>query len=461
MRTRLFALVLAAAAANGRLCAQAPPDPSAFAKASADKSAIAPAGATADKSAIAPAGATADKSATAPAGATADEALASLIEEALARSPDLLAARESAAAARTKPDQARALPETGFSVLYTNDGGAFSLGEREMTTLAFTASQTLPWPGKRSTRAGQAELSAGQAAQQVERARLSTIASVKKAYYGLALARQELALVNERGDIWRELEGVARARYAVGQGVQQDVLRVQVEVTRVEQQKAEQQVRIETLLSELNRLRDRELEAPIETPPALAIVPETRALPELYALMDRVSPELASAALDVEREQLAGKLASLDRRPDVGVTGGYMYRGSLDPMWQAGFSLALPTDTRRARGEEAEARARASSASHRVEAIRALLRARTKTRLARLESTERIASLYGKGIVPQSQMSVESALANYKAGRIPFLTVLEALRTLYGDRSTHLTLLAEHAMVAASLEEASLEGVEP
>ena len=414
MPTRILAILLAAAAACGRLSAQA----------------------------------------SAPAE---DPALSSLIEEALARNPDLLAAREAVAAARTRPDQARALPETGFFVLYTNDGGAISLGEREMTTLAFMASQTLPWPGKRGNRASQAELSAGQAAQREERARLSTIASVKRAYYGLALARQLLSLVNERGDIWRELEGVARARYAVGQGVQQDVLRVQVEVTRVEQQRAEQEIQIETLLAELNRLRDRELDAPVETPAALAIAPETRPLTELYARMDRVSPELKSAALDVERDHLAEKLAQLDRRPDVGVTGGYMYRGALDPMWQAGFSLALPVDTRKARGEEAEARARASSGSHRVEAIRALLRARTKTRLVRLQSSERIASLYEKGIVPQAQMSVESALANYRAGKVPFLTVLEALRTLYGDRATHLSLLAGHAIVAASLEEASLD----
>jgi outer membrane protein TolC len=399
-----------------------------------------------------------DPSAAAPARAD-DPVLASLIEEALARSPDLLAARETIVAARTKPDQARALPPTDFSVLYTNDGGAISLGERDMTTLAFVASQNFPWPGKRPTLAGEAECAAAQVAQVEERLRLSTIASVKRAYYGLALARQILSLVNERGEVWRDLEGVTRARYAVGQGVQQDVLRVQIEVTRVEQEQAEQEVQIETLLAELNRLRDRDVETPIETPAVLGLVPEARSLPELIAWTESVSPELRSAGIDVDRERLAEKLASLGRRPDVGVTGGYMYRGALDPMWLVGFSLALPTDTRRARGEEAEARARASSATHRKEAIRATLRARTKTRLVRLRSAERIASLYEKGIIPQDQMSVESALANYRAGKIPFLTVLEALRTLYGDRSTQLVSLAGHAIVAASLEEASLETV--
>ena len=58
---------------------------------------------------------------------------------------------------------------------------------------------------------------------------------MKRAYYGLLLSRELLALIREQEEIWRQIEGVARARYAVGQGAQQDVLRVQVEVTRVEQ----------------------------------------------------------------------------------------------------------------------------------------------------------------------------------------------------------------------------------
>ena len=54
-------------------------------------------------------------------------------------------------------------------------------------------------------------------------------------------------------------------------------------------------------------------------------------------------------------------------------------------------------------------------------------------------------------------MSVEAAIASYQAGRLPFVTVLEALTTLYGDRSTLVRLLAGQARIRASLDEASLE----
>ena len=66
-------------------------------------------------------------------------------------------------------------------------------------------------------------------------------------------------MLHEQADVWKEAEGVARARYAVGQGAQQDVLRAQLEITRFEQLRAEQEADIESRLAELSRLVGREV----------------------------------------------------------------------------------------------------------------------------------------------------------------------------------------------------------
>ena len=128
-----------------------------------------------------------------------------------------------------------------LSVVYTNDGWSPSLGTQDMTTLAFMGSQELPWPGKRRLRGDVAVLEADAVEQQLERVRLGVAADVKRAYYGLVLSRELLELVREQEQLWKQIEGVARARYAVGQGAQPDVLRVQIEVTRVEQLRTEQE----------------------------------------------------------------------------------------------------------------------------------------------------------------------------------------------------------------------------
>jgi hypothetical protein len=52
---------------------------------------------------------------------------------------------------------------------------------------------------------------------------------------------------------------------------------------------------------------------------------------------------------------------------------------------------------------------------------------------------------------------VEAAIANYQSSRLPFIAVLEALQTLFGDRASLARLTADHARLVANLEEASLE----
>jgi outer membrane protein TolC len=389
-----------------------------------------------------------------------DAALRSILDEALTRNPDLLAARALLAAARSRPPQARALPDPMLALGYTNDGWSPTLGARDMTTLGFTWSQELPHPGKRRLRGEVASLEAGQAEQQLERVRLGVVAAVERAYAELRLAREVAGIVREQEDVWRRIEGVARARYAVGQGAQQDVLRVQVEVTRIEQLRIDQAAEAEVRRADLNRLRAADADTPVETPAPLALRPVETDPAEQLRLAEASSPELRAAALAVERERTALELAKKESRPDLTLQAGYMNRGRLDPMWQASVGVSLPLFARKnaARVAEAEARLRASESNRQATLLR--LRARTQERLARLRAVEKTATLYEKGIVPQGQMAVEAGLVSYQASQLPFLALLESLATLYGDRTTLLRLRARHARLRASLDEASLEATD-
>ena len=119
-----------------------------------------------------------------------DPVLESLLAEALARNPDLHAAQSAIAAAQTSTERARALPDPMVSVTYTNDGWAPSLGSMPMTTLGFMVSQALPYSGKRDLRAALATSEARQSEPALARARLALEGAVRRAYYGLLLARE-------------------------------------------------------------------------------------------------------------------------------------------------------------------------------------------------------------------------------------------------------------------------------
>ena len=386
-----------------------------------------------------------------------DPLLASLIDEALSKNPDVAAARQAAVAAAQRRAQARSLPNPMLSVGYTNDGWSPSLGAQEMTTLAFMASQELPYPGKRGLRGDIASREAGQVEQQAERVGRGITAAVKRAYYGLLLSRNLLDLTREQEENWTLIEGVARARYVVGEGAQQDVLRVQVEVTRIQQLQAEQEGEADIGVAEVNRLLARAPNAPLETSARLTLRPVQGTLDELLEGATGLSPEIKATGLGAERAALAVALAKKEYKPDFSVQSAYMNRGGLAPMWQAGVGVSVPFYRKRLSAGVAEAEAQLRSAQSVIESVRLQLRFRTQERLTQLKTTERVATLYGAGIVPQDRMAVEAGLASYQTGKVPFIAVLESVTTLYTDRTTHLRLLANHEQTLASLEEASLD----
>lgn len=386
-----------------------------------------------------------------------EPALEALVAEALAHNPDVRAQQEALDSARARPEQAKAVPDPTFSVLYVNDGWSPSLGEMPMTTLGFMGSQVLPWPGKRALREKIALKDTVAPAERLERQRLAVAAGVRRAFWSLALAEESLGVLREQAEVWKEAEGVARARYAVGQGAQQDVLRAQVELTRFEQLEAEQEAVIETRLAELSRLVGREVTRNASAGVRLALRPETRDLATLQAQAEAALPELRAGAAAVDRGQVAVDLAERDFKPDFAVQAGYMNRGGLDPMWQAGVGITLPLYRGRRHAAVAEAEAGRRAAALQVEAVRAQIRFRTRERAAQLRAAERMAAVYADGILPQARLSYEAAIASYQAGKVPFLAVLEALSTLYRDRIDHLRVLAAHERIKASIAEASLD----
>ena len=393
----------------------------------------------------------------APAAPAEDSFLSALVAEALSANPDLKVAEQLARAARQRPAQVSARPDPWLGLGYTNEGWSPSLGRLTDTNLALVAGQTLPWPGKLRLRGEIAARDADEVAQQVARARLSVAGSVRRAYYGLLEARAIEALTHEQADVWRQIEGVARARYSVGQGNQQDVLRTQVELTRVGQVLAEQAAEAAVRVAEINRLLARAAETPLETTAILAPVEPAAGLDAEIARLVALSPERAAAVIASERARLAVLLAKKEARPDFGVQAGYMNRAGFDPLWQGGVSVTLPLNRTRRASAVAEAEALLAAAQARLSAVELQLRMRTQERLAQLEAARKIAALYAEGIVPQDRMSVEAAVASYETGRVPFVTVLEALTTLYGDRVTLVRLVAGESRLRTRIEEASLE----
>ena len=403
------------------------------------------------------------KAGTAPSGPAQatmpDRILEALVSEALQNNPDVAASLATAEAANFRISPARTLPDPFVSFNYQNDGWAFSLGERDMTFLGAMFSQPLPWPGKLRLAGEEAALRAEEVrAGTVGRTRLAIEARVRRTYYEYLLALELLEVIEDRDRSWREISSVVRERYAAGLGVQQDVLRAQVEVLRLDEVRADQQAQLTNRRAELNRLLGRPLETPLETDQRLQLRAEVPDPSLLLAAVRERSPELAALARGIEAERSRVSLARKDFLPDFVASGGPMYRGGLDPMWQVGLGITLPIHAgSRQKPRLAAAEAELRSEQSRFASAALELEFRTRERCQNLDAALRVARLYREGVLPVDQLSLESAIASYRSGKVPFVTVLDALNTLYADRALYLTRVADSEKWRTAIDEADLQ----
>jgi outer membrane protein TolC len=393
-----------------------------------------------------------------------DPALAVLVAGALANRPEVAQAQAAAQALAEQVPQVSALPDPVTSLGIQNDGfKQIQIGKMEGSYLSAMVSQTFPWRGKRGLRTEVLTLSTSQAETDLERVRLTVQAEVERAYLDLLLVRDQSGLVSRLETLWAQAEGLARTRYETGDGAQSDLLRAQLERTRLQQRRATLTAEEHRRVAAFNRVCGRPQDEPLDTDRSLADLPDP-GLPEpgqAAAEAEARSPELRRAGLAVEQANRLIELARLDLRPDLTVNAGVMPRwGGFSPMWQTGvtFSVPLWAGGKQSRAV-AESQLRRTVARNSAEAVRRLLAQRVTERLAVLQALLESNRLYRGGLLIQSEATVSSTLVQYQVGRVTFASVLEALTGYLADLNGFYESVAAAWQVDIAAREASLEPV--
>ncbi|MGH7807894.1 MAG: TolC family protein, partial [Thermodesulfobacteriota bacterium] len=254
--------------------------------------------------------------------------LNSLVVEALEKNPEIKAARAKWEATTKRPSQASTLPNPEIGVSYKNVGfNNLTLGEDNFTELEFYASQEFPFPGKLSLQ-GKVAKEEAEAEEQFFGATVKKVtADLKEAYYDWYLVNKSIEVTSKNKELLENFVKIAEARYSVGSGIQQDVLRAQLELSsfieRLEllnQQKEIVEARINSIL---NRSPDSSLNKPEEMQKSELKL----SLDELYKLAESESPILGAKSNLVEKSDQALKLAKRQYLPDFVVELGWFNRG--------------------------------------------------------------------------------------------------------------------------------------
>lgn len=405
-----------------------------------------------------PAQGPAPTSQTAPAD---DPILGSLVQEALDRNPDIAKAKALVDAEKERIPQSKALPDPSLTLGLQNDGfKGIQVGKMETSYYQVMLTQPLPWPGKRGLRGEITSLGVEASRSAADRTRLSLIADVKRAYFGLLLVRGQVELLDQQALFWQKASDITKVRYEVGQGSQADLLRAQLEQNRIRQTRLSLRSEEQALLAALNRMRGMSPTTPVPTTARLQdYLPQASPASAWTERAEKESPELQAARIGVRQAERSLDLARRDRYPDFAVSAGLMPRGALEPMWQVGFSISLPVWSKQKQQRavsEQEFRRRAQGSD--AESVRILLGQRIHERAAQLEAALDTLQLYREGLLVQSESSFQANLAQYETGRAPFLSALEALNGWISDRGGFLQSLAQAQAVQIAQEEFNLSG---
>ncbi|MCL4523761.1 MAG: TolC family protein, partial [Acidobacteria bacterium] len=271
--------------------------------------------------------------------------LADLVAEAERNHPSIQAAARMVDAKRARVAQARALPDPQISVGYMGSLAPFRTQSNDPSSYrTLGVMQEFPYPGKRDLRGKVAAKEADAELPNVEAARRRIRAEVKLAFYELWGVEKAQEITGRNKELLEKLARIAEERYKLGKGLQQDVLRAQVEVTRIRQRQTLLEQRRRTLEAQLASLLLRPVDASLgPLPKELAKSGLPYSLEELINKGIENSPEMLRQEQLMEQSRLAVDLARKDFFPDFSVSWDYQNRTSGMPeMYGLKFTLNLP-----------------------------------------------------------------------------------------------------------------------
>jgi outer membrane protein TolC len=385
---------------------------------------------------------------------------------ALEQNPELAGLLAQSAAMHTRPSQAAALPDPVLSLNAMNlPADTFSTGQEPMTQMQVALSQSFPFPGKRGLKREAVEHKANASDAMLAERRTSLTGDVRAAWWGLMYQDRALEIIEQNKELMRDFVEIAQTKYRVGNGLQQDVLLAQLELSRL----LDRELRIvgqrRSAQADLNAFMGRQADQVLKLPvsPTNSVLPELPPEPALLQ-MAGASRELIHGKRNLVHAAEADlEFAKRDRYPDFRLGVGYGFRDGFDPIRRMDrtdlvsvmLSVNIPLYSGSKQSKAVEQRSyevsrqrfALSDTLRRVEA--AVARSVAEYHAARDQVT-----LLETAIIPQAQQTVSSMLAGYQVNQVDFLNVINTQITLYNSQINYWESLSRAKQSLARLASA-------
>ena len=384
--------------------------------------------------------------------------LSALLDEAARSNPDIQATRLGWQAATQVPSQVSTLPDPQVTFQHFSVGSPRPFAGYSNSDFAYVGlgiSQDLPYPGKLKLKGEAAQQDAAISRNKLEAVRRTVLQQIKEAYYQIAYVQQTLEVLDRNGKLLEQLEKIADARYRVGEGSQQDILKSQLERTKLLREVAHHHELMNSQQALLRKLLNRPPGSPDISTEPLVETPLVYTSDELLAKVRTENPEVASQQETVKKQSLQVEIARKDRYPDFSVQ--YMWQHTAEPFrdyYMLSVSARIPIYRRRKLNPEM------------TQAVEELNRSRreyesqiqtayfdVRNQYLAAETASQMLKIYREGLIPQALAAYQSGLTSYQSGGVDFETLFSSFLDVLNFDGEYWKTLMEHETALARIEQ--------
>lgn len=383
--------------------------------------------------------------------------LSELIQEALDQNPQIKAAQKEWEATLEKIPQVKSLPDPMFSYSYFGKNIETRLGpQRNKISL----SQKFPFFGKLAIKGEIARRGSSISAEKFNAVRADITLKVKKAFYSLFWFDKAIKISQEEKDVLKRLARIAGIKYETGGASQQDILKAQLEISKISDKLLMLNQGRRAVVAELNSILSRPPDYPVGEAETFEI-PELRVdLEQLYAWAREMRPELRKAQFQIEKNEEDLRLAKKNYFPDLNIMvdyidiGGGTTTNTLDGRnsWMASIGINIPLWRKKLHAAKAEAAIKIKASEDYYKNVENETTFRINELFFEIKTAQEQVDLYKYSLLPQAEQSLKASEVGYLAGKVDFLNLLDSERMILMIKNGYFKILSDLGKSLTQLE---------
>ncbi|MGH9442523.1 MAG: TolC family protein [Thermoanaerobaculia bacterium] len=376
---------------------------------------------------------------------------AQAVAEALARNPQLQAARAQVEEARAGIAQATAFPDPAFAWTYEQQSSVANFGSAQSRDVG--ASVTLPFPDKfrLNRRISEAALRAAELAlTQIEQQVASDTAT---SFDALLVALSQLENDRQAEALSKDVLGKTQARFDAGTVARLDVLQAKVSFAQATNQTIADGRALLTARASLNRLVARPSGSSIEPAGKLGVPPAPPDPAELFRIAEEHRPEIASIVAQREGARFSTRLAREFWFPDLNLSVFRNHTAGAPAAYSTAGTIAIPLFFwQHEKGDVAAADARQAELAADETVTRAQVDLDVQTAWSAADSARRQALWIRDELLPEAEEAFRVASESYALGGSSAVDLINSKSALLTARAQLTQALGATNDAAAQLE---------